>query len=87
MKTHTKNYFEGMKIPILERFEDMYVPCEACDARAVDINHLDPRKIGGSKLRDNIENIVALCRPCHLAFEAGQLDEEELKAKHFKNIP
>jgi len=42
-----------------------FIPCEVCGSQAVDIHHIHPRGMGGSKLRDNIENIMALCRTCH----------------------
>lgn len=87
MKRHVKVYFEGMGITPTANFDDMFVACEWCGGRAVDINHIDPRKMGGSKLRDNLEDLVALCRKDHLAFEAGKLDEDELKERHLKNIP
>ena len=88
MKTHTRNYLKGMRIPPTMYFEDMGIMCEWCEMKlAVDINHLDPRKAGGSKLRDNVEDLMAMCRDCHNEFEAGELDEEAVKAKHLKNIP
>jgi 5-methylcytosine-specific restriction endonuclease McrA len=37
-----------------------------CGAKAVDINHIDARGLGGSKLKDNIENLMAMCRSCHI---------------------
>ena len=35
---------------------------------AVDIHHIEPRQAGGSKLKDTIENLMALCRKCHLKY-------------------
>jgi hypothetical protein len=32
---------------------------------AVDIHHVQPKQMGGSKCKDNIENLAALCRMCH----------------------
>lgn len=88
MKTHTRNYLEGMKIPKTQFFEDMGIICEFCEERlAVDINHLQPRGMGGSKLRDTVENLIALCRLCHSNFEGRKLDREAMKEKHLKNIP
>lgn len=78
-----------MQIPICERFEDMYIPCEwnDCGAPAVDINHIDPRGMGGSKLKDDLENLAGMCRHHHEEFEAGKIDKEELRRQHLKNIP
>jgi hypothetical protein len=36
----------------------------------VDLHHIQARGMGGSKHRDGIENIMALCRPCHMNFTA-----------------
>jgi len=32
---------------------------------AVDIHHIQGRGMGGSKCKDYIENLAALCRSCH----------------------
>jgi 5-methylcytosine-specific restriction endonuclease McrA len=41
-----------------------FVPCEVCGQRAVDIHHVETR--GRRKeLEYDIDNLVALCRPCH----------------------
>lgn len=64
-----------------------WIPCERCGTTAVDTHHIQGRQSGGSKLRDTIENLVALCRDCHLAAEARKIGKEELQAKHLKNIP
>jgi hypothetical protein len=86
LKKHIKVYLEGMYIPICERFEDMYIRCEWCNGSAVDVHHLDPRGRGSSKLKDYLENLVGLCRKCHLKAEARQIDREELKKIHLRNI-
>ncbi len=77
MKKHTKIYFEhfGYDIP-----EDVF--CENCGKQAVDIHHLEPRGIGGSKNKDVIENLMALCRECHLKAESDKQFNEKLKTKH-----
>ena len=64
-----------------------WTPCERCGTTAVDINHIEPRGMGGSKLRDYIENLIALCRECHILFESKKVSKEELTKLHFKNIP
>lgn len=77
MKKHTKIYFQhfGHQIP-------SDVSCENCNAPAVDIHHLEPRGLGGSKSKDVIENLMALCRSCHLKAESNKKFNEDLKSIH-----
>jgi len=82
MRKHTKVYLEGMGYSVAD-----FIPCEWCGKQAVDTNHIEPRGMGGSKTKDYIENLVAMCRECHLAFEAKKIGKEELREKHPKNIP
>jgi hypothetical protein len=63
MKKHTKIYFD-----YFGHGEQSFVPCEVCGMRANDIHHIEARGMGGSKEKDNIENLQALCRPCHINF-------------------
>lgn len=47
-----------------------YVVCEfpGCFAQSVDIHHIEPRSMFGSKMKaaqDSPENLVALCRKHH----------------------
>ena len=45
-----------------------FMPCEVCNQPAVDIHHIDARGMGGSMLKDILENLMALCRACHDAY-------------------
>lgn len=63
MKNHTKVYFEEFGYDLTD-----FVPCEICGARAVDIHHIEARGMGGSKLKDNKENLMALCREDHIKY-------------------
>lgn len=82
MKKHTRIYTQYFNIG-----EQDFVLCEWCkNSQAVDINHIEPRGMGGSKTKDSIENLVGMCRGCHLAFEAKKIGKEELKAKHLLNL-
>jgi hypothetical protein len=46
--------------------------CLACGAtRLIDPAHITPRSRGGC---NHPECVVALCRPCHRAFDRGELD-------------
>lgn len=81
MKNHTKIYLEGMGYDVTD-----WICCEWCGKTAVDTNHIDPRGMGGSKTKDYIENLVGLCRQCHLDFEAKKITKEELANKHLQNL-
>jgi len=63
MKKHTKIYmaFFNFKIP-------SDCSCEVCFKHAVDIHHIKARGMGGSKDKDNINNLMAVCRDCHLKY-------------------
>jgi len=54
--------------------------CEVCGRVAVDVHHIEPKGMGGSKGKDVIENLIALCRACHSDAHAGKIS----KAKLFK---
>jgi len=63
MKSYTKTYLSYFGYAL-----DDFIPCEVCGNRAVDIHHIDCKGMGGSKLKDNIENIMALCREHHIKY-------------------
>ena len=60
MKKHTKIYLNYFGYDTTD-----FIPCEVCGAIANDIHHITARGMGGSKHRDNIENLMALCRKHH----------------------
>lgn len=66
MKKHTKVYLESMKYTDTD-----YIECERCRRPAVDIHHIKARGMGGSDKLDVIENLMALCRPCHNRADFG----------------
>jgi hypothetical protein len=45
-----------------------FIPCEVCGRQAVDIHHIKARGMGGSNDKDVIENLMAVCRSCHLEY-------------------
>lgn len=63
MKKHTQIYMKAMKYDIHD-----FIPCEVCDNKATDIHHIEARGMGGSNEKDVIENLMALCRKCHIEF-------------------
>jgi 5-methylcytosine-specific restriction endonuclease McrA len=57
-----------------------FIGCEVCGVAASDIHHIQPRGMGGSKLRDTPDNLIALCRPCHTEADFGTvLPKDKLK--------
>jgi hypothetical protein len=60
MKRHTKVYLDYFGLDGSD-----FLCCEICWARGVDIHHIDSRKMGGTKGKDVIENLMLLCRSCH----------------------
>ena len=81
MKNYTKTYMDFFEYGI-----DDYIPCEVCGAKSVDIHHIDPKRMGGSKKKDNIENLIALCRNDHNKAHSNKLSQEYLKEIHKANI-
>lgn len=63
MKAHTKLYLLYFQLD-----ESDFIECEMCGNKAVDIHHISSRKMGGQKDKDTIENLMALCRDCHVKF-------------------
>ena len=45
--------------------ESYFIPSEISGLPAVDINHINCRGMGGSKEKDNIENLIAVTREEH----------------------
>lgn len=65
MKKHVKTYLDHFEYDLHD-----FIECEipGCRRKAVDIHHIHARGMGGSKERDNIENLMALCREHHEHF-------------------
>jgi len=77
MKNHTKVYLKEMGFSTTD-----WIPCEVCRATAVDIHHIESRGMGGSKTADTIDNLMALCRECHVEFGDKKHYKELLVATH-----
>jgi len=59
--------------------EDNYYPCEVCQSRATDVHHIKYKSRGG---KDEIENLMGLCRFCHTQAHQEILKESELQKIH-----
>lgn len=81
MKKHTRIYFDHFGYG-----DDSFIPCEICGARAVDIHHIVRRGMGGSKTKDEIQNLMALCRKCHEDYGDKKEHMDMLMMKHAKRI-
>ena len=81
MKKHTKLYLQEMGYD-----ETDWIPCEVCNRQAVDIHHIEARGMGGTSNHDTIENLMALCRECHLNMGDKKQFKEQLKSIHLSHI-
>ena len=83
MKKHVKIYLDHFGYG-----EQDFIPCENlnCGCLAVDIHHLSKRGMGGSKEKDNIENLAALCRKCHEKSDNNKEFNEIIRINHLKKI-
>ena len=79
LKKHTKIYLKYFNYGL-----DDFIPCTTCGSRAVDIHHINARGMGGSKTKDYIENLAALCRTCHNKAESSKEFNKKVKDKHLK---
>jgi 5-methylcytosine-specific restriction endonuclease McrA len=80
MKKHTQIYLQGMGYKKTD-----FVPCEVCGAQAVDVHHIEARGMGGNKKADVIDNLMGLCRKCHIEYGDKKQYKEFLKEIHAKN--
>ena len=78
MKKYTKLYYKAFGYGLQD-----FVACELCGAKAVDIHHIEARGMGGSKDKNDIGNIMALCRGCHLEYGDKKQHKEYLTERHF----
>lgn len=65
---------------------DDFIPCEVCGSRAVDIHHIHRRGIGGNPNADTIENLMAVCRSCHVEYGDKKEYLQWLQEIHNKKI-
>jgi len=77
MQPHTRIYLDEF-----DYAEQDFIPCEVCGKRAVDIHHIEARGMGGTSKIDVIENLMALCRSCHVTYGDIKKHLEMLTRNH-----
>jgi hypothetical protein len=78
MRNHTKVYFNFFNYA-----KGDTILCEMCNSLAVDIHHLERR----NKIKnDFIENLVGLCRDCHIKAESDSSFNMYCRIKHLENV-
>lgn len=65
---------------------DDFIPCEVCGKKAVDIHHIKARGMGGRKTADTIENLMAVCRECHVTYGDKKDSLDMLIKVHSRHI-
>lgn len=78
MKGHTQLYMKAFGYGVSD-----FIACEICGAKAVDIHHIDARGMGGSRIKDHIENLMAVCRGCHMEHGDKKDRKNTLRVMHF----
>lgn len=69
MQPHVKIYMKHFGYG-----EQDFIPCEACQSKAVDIHHIS----GRGKGKDEINNLMALCRKHHTMAHDEKITNSEL---------
>jgi 5-methylcytosine-specific restriction endonuclease McrA len=75
MKKHVKLFLDHYGYGI-----DDIILCKVCGCIAVDIHHIEPKGMGGSKTKDTIDNLIPLCRKCHIEAHDNKHSKEYLKS-------
>jgi 5-methylcytosine-specific restriction endonuclease McrA len=79
MRKHTQTYLDGMGFD-----ETDFICCEVCGAEGKDIHHLVARGMGGTKKEYTVEELMCLCRTCHIKYGDKKQHMEMLKEVHEK---
>ena len=79
MQKHTKIYMQFFNYE-----EQDFIPCQMCNSQAVDIHHLEKRT-RNKITNDYIENLIAVCRDCHIKAESDRCFNMYCKIKHLEN--
>jgi 5-methylcytosine-specific restriction endonuclease McrA len=81
MKKHIRIYLQYFDYGIDDR-----ISCEICGNKAVDVHHIDNKGMGGSRTKDFIENLIALCRGCHIKAHSERISKGTLSSIHLETI-
>ena len=81
MKPHTKIYMNHFGYDI-----SSFIPCEVCGKVGNDLHHIEARGMGGTKTKDVIENLMCLCRECHIKYGDKKQHKEWLKSIHEQRL-
>ena len=77
MQNHTKVYYN-----FFELIESDFVSCSNCGKIAQDIHHIQRRN---KTKNDFIENLVALCRECHIKCD-NPIFNQTVRIKHLIDV-
>ena len=78
MQNHTKVYLNFFGY---DQSDTIY--CEMCNDVAVDIHHIEKR----NKIKNDFpENLIAVCRDCHIKAESDSCFNMFCRIKHLENV-
>jgi hypothetical protein len=80
MQKHTKVYMQ-----FFDYGEQDFIPCEMCGSRATDIHHIE-RRTRNKVTNDFVENLVGLCRDCHVKAESDSMFNMFCRIQHLENV-
>lgn len=78
MQKHTRVYLDFFGY---DQSDTIY--CEMCNAVAVDIHHLEKRN---KTKNDFIENLIGVCRSCHIKAESDSCFNMYCRIRHLENV-
>lgn len=84
MQKYTKNYLEYFGYTVAD-----FIPCECCGSQSHDFHHIVPRSKFGKNNKeeqDRVENVMALCRLCHVRYGQNKRYNDFLQELHNKTI-
>jgi len=80
LKSYTKIYLNYFGYTIAD-----FIPCEVCNSASVELHHVQARSIRKDLLND-ITNIMALCRSCHVKYGDKKQHKEFLQDIHNEKL-